>query len=87
MFNINIYLNKFKDIIPPDKFIKDEFVSTVKSVVGVVIKKDDINIINGNVFVSTDPIVKNEIFLKKRNVISELKERLKNHKKTIKNVV
>lgn len=83
MFNISGFLEKFKNITPPDKFVKDELVDVVKDVVGIDIEKENIGVRNGTIFISVDPIVKNEIFLKKREVLESLKEKLKVYKKTV----
>jgi len=86
MFNIGDYLSKFKNITPPDKFVKDELVAVVKDVVGVEIEKDDIDVRNGTVFLSVDPIIKNEIFLRKKEVLESLRENLKSYKKTVRDI-
>jgi hypothetical protein len=86
MFNIGDYLSKFKNITPPDKFVKDELVLVVKEIVGVEIEKGDIDVRNGTIFLSVDPIVKNEIFLRKAEVMENLKEKLKIYKKTIRDL-
>ena len=86
MFNISDYLSKFKNITPPDKFVKDELVVVVKDVVGVDIEKEDIDVRNGTVFISTDPLIKNEIFLKKSEVLESLREKLKVYKKTVRDL-
>lgn len=86
MFNISDYLAKFKNITPPDKFVKDELVVVVKDVVGIDIEKSDIDVRNGTIFLSIDPIVKNEIFLKKAEVLESLREKLKSYKKTVKEI-
>lgn len=86
MFNISSFLEKFKNITPPDKFVKDEFIGVVKDVIGIDIKKENIAVRGGKIFLSIDPIVKNEIFLRKRDMLETLKERLKVYKKTIKSL-
>ncbi|MBT3283013.1 hypothetical protein HN375_02555 [bacterium] len=86
MFNISDYLSKFKNITPPDKFVKDELVAVVKEVVGVEIEKDSIDVRNGTVFLSVDPIIKNEIFLRKTEVLESLREKLKSYKKTVRDL-
>jgi hypothetical protein len=86
MFNISDYLSKFKNITPPDKFVKDELVAVVKDVIGVEIKKDNIDVRNGTIFLSVDPIIKNEIFLKKAEVLESLREKLKIYKKTVRDL-
>ena len=58
----------------------------VKDVVGVDIEKGDIDVRNGTVFISTDPIIKNEIFLKKSEVLENLREKLKSYKKTVRDL-
>lgn len=79
-------MEKFKNITPPDKFVKDEFIGVVKDVIGIDIKKENIVVRGGKIFLSIDPIVKNEIFLRKGDVLETLKERLKIYKKTIKSL-
>jgi hypothetical protein len=86
MFNISDYLAKFKNITPPDKFVKDELVSVVKDVVGVEIEKGDIDVRNGTIFLSVDPLIKNEIFLRKGEVMESLKEKLRAYKKTVRDI-
>jgi hypothetical protein len=86
MFNISDYLSRFKNITPPDKFVKDELVAVVKDVIGVEIKKDNIDVRNGTIFLSVDPIIKNEIFLKKAEVLESLREKLKIYKKTVRDL-
>lgn len=86
MFNIGDFLEKFKNITPPDKFVKEELISAVKDVVGIAIEKDNIDVRNGTIFISVDPIIKNEIFLKKSEVMENLKEKLKIYKKTIRDI-
>lgn len=86
MFNISDYLSKFKNITPPDKFVKDELVSVVKDVAGIDIEKENIDVRNGTVFISTDPLIKNEIFLRKKEVLESLREKLKVYKKTVRDI-
>lgn len=86
MFNISSFLEKFKNITHPDKFIKDEFIGVAKDILGINIKKENIAVRDGKIFLSVDPIVKNEIFLRKEAVLENLKERLKIYKKTIKSL-
>ena len=86
MFNIGNFLEKFKNITPPDKFVKEVLIDVVKDVVSVEIEKDNIDVRNGTIFISVDPIIKNEIFLKKSEVMENLKEKLKIYKKTIKDI-
>ncbi|MFQ5661677.1 MAG: hypothetical protein ACE5F2_00280 [Candidatus Paceibacteria bacterium] len=86
MFNIGNFLEKFKNITPPDKFVKDVLIGVVKDVVNIEIEKENIDVRNGTIFISADPIIKNEIFLKKSEIMQNLTGRLKQYKKTIREI-
>jgi len=86
MFNISNYLEKFKKITPPNKFIKDVFIGVVKNTTNIILKKDDIDIRNGIIFISTDQIIKNEIFLQKNKIMKYFTKNINNYKKTIRNI-
>lgn len=86
MFNIGNFLEKFKSITPPDKFVKDGLVSVVKETTNIEIEKENIDVRNGTIFITADPIIKNEIFLKKGEIMQSLTEKLKEYKKTIKDI-
>lgn len=87
MFNISQFLEKFKNITPPDKFVKEIFISVVKDTSGIALEAGDLDVRNGVIFISTNPIVKNEIFLKKREILQNLSKELKQYKKDIRNIV
>lgn len=86
MFNISNFLEKFKNITPPDKFVKDVLISVVKEVANIDIEKDNIDVRNGTIFISVDPIIKNEIFLRKSEIMQNLTEKLKEYKKVIREI-
>lgn len=74
--HINIFLNKFKNIL----FKKDEIKSVFKQVVlkNILFELDDQDIIIKTplIVVNGSPILKNEIFLKKEKILKELQERI-----------
>lgn len=86
MFNIGNFLERFKNITPPDKFVKDVFIYVVKDAVNIEIEKDDLDVRNGTIFISIDPIIKSEIFLKKNEIMKNLTKKLKEYKKTIRDI-
>lgn len=86
MFNIGNFLEKFKNITPPDKFVKDVLIGVVKDTVNIDIEKDNIDVRNGTIFITVDPIIKSEIFFKKSEIIKSLTEKLKKYKKTIREI-
>ncbi|PIT96529.1 hypothetical protein COT82_02735 [Candidatus Campbellbacteria bacterium CG10_big_fil_rev_8_21_14_0_10_35_52] len=86
MFNISNFLEKFKNITPPNKFIKDIFISVVKNTTNILLKKNDLDVRNGTIFISTDPIIKNEIFLQKDEIMKQIVKNLNKYKKTIRDM-
>lgn len=86
MLNIGNFLEKFKNIVAPDKFVKDVLIAVIGDVAGVGVEKDDIGVRNGTIFLSIDPIIKNEIFLKKNEIMENLAKKLSVYKKTIRDI-
>lgn len=86
MFNIGNFLEKFKNIAAPDKFVKDVLIIVIKDAVGVEVEKDDISVRNGTIFLSIDPVIKNEIILKKNEIMKNLTKKLSTYKKTIRDI-
>ena len=66
---ISIYLERFKNIKPPENAIKKIIIKNIKKETNIKIKEQDININKGFVYIKTTPIIKNEIFYKKQNII------------------
>lgn len=79
-------MEKFKNITPPDKFVKDVFIGVVKDAVNIELEKDNLDVRNGTIFISIDPIIKSEIFLKKTEIMKNLTEKLEGYKKTIRDI-
>lgn len=86
MFNIGNFLEKFRNITPPDKFVKDVLIDVVKETANIDIEKENLDVRNGVIFISIDSIIKNEIFLKKAEIMKNLTEKLKEYKKTIRDI-
>lgn len=86
MLNIGNFLEKFKNIAAPDKFVKGVLIAVINDAAGVGIEKDDIDVRNGTIFLSIDPIIKNEIFLKKNEIMENLTKKLSAYKKTIRDI-
>lgn len=87
MFNVGNFLEKFRNIAPPERFIKEVFIKTTLDIVGIKIKDSDIKITRDIIYVSTNSIVKNEIFFKKQEILERVNKELIAHKKTIKNII
>ncbi|MBM2817458.1 MAG: hypothetical protein HW401_48 [Parcubacteria group bacterium] len=72
MFNISIYLEKFKNIESKSSTLKSVISDAVKNVLKADIDKKNIEIKNGIIYLKVHPVVKNEIFINKNNIIKEL---------------
>lgn len=73
VFNINLFLEKFKNLTPPDDFLRVQIVEAAREVAGVAIRKEDVRIQNRIVFITTTPIAKNELYIKKTALLERLK--------------
>jgi len=74
MFNIDSFLNKFKNLTPPDGEIREKVSEIIKNEINIEIDKKYISIKNGSIYIKTKPIIKNEIFIKKKKLLEELRK-------------
>ena len=72
MFNISIYLEKFKNIESKSSSLKSIVVDSIKNVLKVDIDKKNIEIKNGIIYLKVHPVIKNEIFINKNKIIKEI---------------
>ncbi len=76
MFNIDNFLEKFKNLVPADKEVKDLTVKVIKNTLGFEVKDSEIFKQNEVLFIKTKPIYKNEIFMNKQKILTEIKKTL-----------
>lgn len=75
MQNISAYLEKFKKLTPPDDSLRTKIVQIISDLFEEEIKKEDVRLRNGIVFMSIkNSKLKSEIFLKKRKILEEIKK-------------
>lgn len=86
MKNIASFLKGFKNIKPPHKFIKEEFISLILKDIGFDLKQSDINISNNKMQISSNPTVKTEIILNKKNILKKLNKNLVQYNTEIKDI-
>lgn len=72
MFNIAQLLEKFKSIKDPS-IEKEKIAEVVAQLTGLQIKKEDISVKNQVVFVKIAPTAKMAVFLKKAQIIAQIK--------------
>ena len=83
MSGIEIYLEKFKKIKPPDDSLKRAFVSLLSEKFGIKIELEDIKISRGRIYVDADPMVKSRIYVNMESILSELGRVLQNGEKSV----
>ena len=69
---INITLEKYKKITPPDEFVRTSVAEVIHRLVGVDIPIKDISMRRAVVYIRTKPIFKNEIYIKKRDILNAI---------------
>ncbi len=72
MFNISIYLDKFKKINSKESSLKDAIIASVNKVLEININRSNIEIRKNVIYLKINPIIKNEVFIKKKYIINEL---------------
>ena len=76
MIQIKDLLGKFSKILETGEGSKQLVLEVIREVTGILIETKDIKIKNGVIYLDIKPIYKNEIFLKKDQIFSKLKETL-----------
>jgi len=72
MKKISQYLKKFQKLTPPDIFIKKSLQKLIQEELGITIDLKNIEYKNNTIFIRTNPLIKNEIFLKKNLILRKL---------------
>ncbi|TSD03167.1 MAG: hypothetical protein Athens071416_228 [Parcubacteria group bacterium Athens0714_16] len=71
--NISVLLEKYKNILPGDGVVKDALIS-VLSIFGIELKKENIKISRGLVYINCDFTTKSKIFVNKIEIMRSLRE-------------
>ncbi len=74
-FKLSEYLLKFRKLQVPEKVIRLEIVKNIHTVTGISLEEGCLKIRNSTVFLEVNPLIKNEIFYKKREIIDLCKKR------------
>ena len=83
MKGIRLFLNKFKNLTPPDQFIKKECILVIKELFGIKIKKENLTIKKNISYINTSSTIKSELFIKKQSLLKELSKRISNYNKDV----
>ena len=74
MQQIEIYLQKFKDFGLKEELFKEKIINVVKEEVGIDLKKEEIDVKDGNIRINISGPAKTEVFIK-RKIIQEKLEK------------
>ena len=72
MFNIAIYLEKFKVIGSENLLLKDYVIDSIENIIKIKINKDCVIFKKNTVFFKVNQAVKSEIFINKNKITEEL---------------
>lgn len=72
MFQINQFLDRFKNISNSEK-IKKQLVAEILTKNNISVKLEQISFSKTTVFIKVSPIIKTEILLRKEEILSEIK--------------
>lgn len=69
------YLDRFTILKPPERFMREVVTSSVSAVCGIALQKHEITARDGVVYITTNPIIKNEIIQKRAQVVKKINEK------------
>lgn len=76
MIEIKDLLLRFNSLLVSEEIKISSLIEAIKELTNITIKKEEVKIKGGTVYLSIKPIYKNEIFLKKEKIISKITESL-----------
>ena len=85
MNNIGDFLKRFRNIEPSDAYIKDAFIAVVKELFNEEIKREEMEVQKGTIYLRVHPALKSEVYIKKTRTIELINKRLE--KKIVKNII
>lgn len=72
--SISDYLQKFENITPPEKMVKQAVVTCLYSKLNVEVNPENISYKQGIVYIKTHPAVKSEIKMDKEIILKRIRE-------------
>jgi len=82
--SLSSFLDRFKKFTSPNKVIYETIIKVLYNTLRVKLNKSSIKIENKVLYIKSNPVVKNEIFLHKKQILQTLKKKLK--KQTINDI-
>ncbi len=76
MIEIKDLLLQFQNLLVSEEVKKESIRNIISKVVGVQISSEDIKIKNNTIYLNIKPVYKNELFLKREQILKKLAESL-----------
>jgi len=76
-------LEKFKKILQSNSQVKELFVRIIKGEINYDADTKNVTVKDGVIYLSDKPIVKNEVFMRKEKILTELNQLLPKEKKML----
>jgi hypothetical protein len=73
--HLSSFFRRFQNVTAPDESVRKAFSATVFEKIGVMIGIENINVKNGEILVKTNPAIKNEMFMRKQDILNEVNTR------------
>lgn len=80
---ISSFFKRYNNIEPPERFVKEAIQEVLQEVFNVVIQPEHISLSKSTAFIEMSGPLKNEIFLRKQELLERINTKLKTHKKLI----
>ncbi len=77
MDSISSLLKKFTSITPPDESVRKEVVRILESDYNILLDIGDVRVQKEVVYIETSPLIKAEISMRKKTILSTLKKTLR----------
>lgn len=77
MIEVKDLISSLRNVLFKEEYRKTKISSIIENITSIKIKTEDIEIKNSVIFLNIKPIFKNEIFLKKEKILSNLKDDFK----------
>ena len=76
MFNIGDFLRRFSTLTPPDEFVRKQVLQSIQNILHYEVLMKDVSVRNGVVYIKTNSLVKNKVFMKKELLLKDLQKTL-----------
>lgn len=76
-------LERFRNINPPDRAVQNAAVAAIKKVTGLTLTRASIKVQKGVLYLKTKSVIKSEILLHKKEILSAIKGELKEEKTVV----